>query len=133
MSIADIATGNGTEIDKHYLKGVRQSGRTRAADWPTQGQPNKQDWNGWRRVLPLALGCGNKYALKTKLGAWLEPYASKALPHWHWFWYTHNNNLYNKIHSHWELYKGRMRRNKRQGPNVYDTKTRIPAHLMTSY
>ena len=101
MSVADITTGDGAEIEINYLKWVRQSGSTRAVDWPTQGQPSKQDCTAWSQVLRLALGCGNKYALKTKLGAWLEPYANKTLPHQHWFLNTHNNNLHQKMHNHW--------------------------------
>ena len=48
LTVADISTGYGTAIDTNYLKGVQQTERPRVADWPTQGQPSKQDWTAWR-------------------------------------------------------------------------------------
>ena len=127
LTVADISTGDGTAIDKNYLQGMQQTGRSRVADWPTQGQPSAQDWTAWRRVLRLVLGSGNQYTLTTKLGAWLEPYASKALPNWPWFWDKHNDIIYNNMHTYWEAYAGRTRRQTRQGSSVYVPSTRLQA------
>lgn len=44
MSVADIVTWDGAEIDINYLKEVRQSGRSRDVAWPTQERPSKSDW-----------------------------------------------------------------------------------------
>ena len=51
MSVADISTEDGTEIDTNYLQGPKQSGRSRVADWPIQGQPSKQDLTACWQVL----------------------------------------------------------------------------------
>ena len=56
LSVADIATGSGLEINRNYWLGKIEGGRTRNLEWPTQGNPSKKNWSTWRRVLRVSLG-----------------------------------------------------------------------------
>lgn len=81
------------------------------------GQHGDECYNG-----PLD-GYMHKFA--TRLGAWLESYASKIFHHWDWFWDVQNNALYHKLQNYWELYKGMTRINICQGATIFDTKIRV--------
>jgi hypothetical protein len=93
LSVADITTGDGKEIDPKVKKGIKQEGSARNVQWPYQGQPSKVDWQVWRRVLKLTVCNGHQHSLHHRLGAWIEPYASSSLPNWRWFWDASINNL----------------------------------------
>lgn len=56
ISVTDITTWDGDEIDANFWKGARQSWRSHNIEWPTHERPSKHDWTVWRRVLILSLG-----------------------------------------------------------------------------
>ena len=95
LSVADIATGSGLEIDSNFWLGKIEGGRTRILEWPTQGTPSKKDWSTWRRVLRVSLGTETHRQLSISLGAWHETEASKELKNWRWFW-DNENKIYTK-------------------------------------
>ena len=72
LSIADIVTGNGLEIDRRYWLGEVQEERARNLEWSTQGNPSINDWITWRRVLRLSIGAETPKQLSISLGAWYE-------------------------------------------------------------
>ena len=105
LTIADIATGNGLEIDSNYWIGIIQKERTRNLEWPKQGNPSVKDWSTWRRVLRVSLGTEIHRQLSISLGEWYETEAKKELTKWKWFWDNTNKTLFEKIIGGWRRYE----------------------------
>ena len=109
LTIADIANGCGTGIDKNFLNGRwHQGGKTRLVKWPDQGNPSLNDWQSWRRVLKLTLCTGENNRLSIGLGRWHEEATLKNLPNWKWFWNCENKALYEKYNGTWKKYTSRQ-------------------------
>ena len=104
LTVADLTTGDGQEVDEAMLRGKTSHGRVRDIKWPTQGKPSTHDWKCWRRVIRQTL-CKNRVSrLEQTLGQWIEPIASKVLPNWQWFWDDSHECLYKNCSTHWERY-----------------------------
>ena len=69
-SLADITSGDGTFILKHYWDGARDGSVISPFRWPKQGQPKDKEWTLWRKVLKLV--CLRGRILFTPLGNWLD-------------------------------------------------------------
>ena len=52
LTLSDIATSSGTEIDRHFWKGHRSS-RKSSLIWPHQIRPSTACWAVWRKTLHL--------------------------------------------------------------------------------
>eukprot|EP00546_Thalassionema_frauenfeldii_P017925 CAMPEP_0178896932 /NCGR_PEP_ID=MMETSP0786-20121207/1460_1 /TAXON_ID=186022 /ORGANISM="Thalassionema frauenfeldii, Strain CCMP 1798" /LENGTH=199 /DNA_ID=CAMNT_0020567415 /DNA_START=471 /DNA_END=1070 /DNA_ORIENTATION=- len=79
-----MTTGDGSRILQSTWEGKRQQTNLRNYDWPTQGEPTKNDWIIWRRVLAKTV-CNNMRQLITPLKQWTHQL------HRTW-WYDNNND-----------------------------------------
>ena len=105
ITVADITTGNGKEIDINFWRGEKDIFRSRNVGWPDQGNPSKRDWATWRRILSVCLCKDDKRNLTNPLGRWNHKTAESTLTKWRWFWDDVSKELYEKHIGTWRKYQ----------------------------
>ena len=105
ITVEDITTGNGKEIDINFWLGQKDIFRSRNIGWPEQGNPSKRDWATWRRILSVCLCKDDKRNLTHTLGRWNEKIAESTLKRWRWFWDDESKELYEKHIGTWRKYR----------------------------
>ena len=100
LTIGDIATADGTEIDEGIMKGEYQKSRARRLDWPYQQKPKSSYWTTWRKVLRKGL-LGEKGQLQKKVGRWIRSTEELYIGVWEWWLDPITNILYKNNGNGW--------------------------------
>ena len=137
LTVGDIATGHGLNIDEGMRKGIVQSSRARKLDWPNQGKPKKTDWYAWSKVLKVSL-LSTSGGLLIPLGQWCNNVDTLYETTWEWWWDNVHSTLYRYDGSTWYRYFPVHKRKRRRGTclrfksYITTCATPNPQHLMRS-
>jgi hypothetical protein len=93
-TLADICTGDGTQISTYAWEGTPLEPGTRPG-WPHQPRPPNWIWNEWRAALSPLLA--SRRRLKQPLGDWLPNHGR------HWFYSPSDDRLYNRTNNLWSF------------------------------
>ena len=67
-SVAELCCGDGSKIQKHFLRQPLGQPSPLSDKWPKQRQPTRKEWMAWRKLLE-ALGIGDEPVFGN-LGSW---------------------------------------------------------------
>jgi hypothetical protein len=87
ITVADIATADGTKISTSAKNGILGSNRMSTLLWPKQSRSPDQAWALWRNCLKI-LESNDK--LIKPLGKWMHPTHQK----WSWFKIPHATSVF---------------------------------------
>ena len=98
ITLADIATADGTAIDETYLGPAKHGDRVSLLQWPTQHCPSPRAWSQWRKALQYLQYKGK---IVTPLGQW----TSRPHQRWAWVFRSSDNVLYHQLRNGWEKFQ----------------------------
>ena len=100
LTIGDIATAEGTEIEEGIMKGDFHRSRARRVNWPYQQKPKSSYWTIWRKVLRKGL-LGDIGQLQNKVGRWIRTTEELYKGAWEWWLDPVTNVLYKNKGNGW--------------------------------
>ena len=127
LTVGDIASGDGKNIDDGIKKGQLQLARERNIEWPAQGRPKRTDWYAWSKVLKESL-LNSLGALSQPLGQWEANLENVYCTEWEWWVDQENNSLYRCVRGKWYRFRPLTQRKKRRG-----AKDRFKHYILMTY